>query len=258
VGSSKRTVRVRGHFRNGRWVNSYTQKRRARRGHSRQTRIGSTSTSLFGTAAPRRSVSRGLPSGSGVWGSRSIHLPLNAEERNSAFAEQITPSKSSRRRRSARRRAKSRLSRQVWNVNTHAVTYVLDEDGFYEKLADRLIENQPWSRRASRGHWLCKQLNSAAEMIDPGTYAEQAGESVRDGLKGIGLPPFMADALGAGSGVSLKIAFDRTPVGDLVKVLRALIPLVCPNMGRCPVEAEVVKTYISPELADRLKQFADS
>lgn len=145
----------------------------------------------------------------------------------------------------------------MWSVNEYAVAYVLDEDGFYEKLADRLIESQPWLRRVSRGHWLCKQLNGAAEMLDPGTYAQQAGETVRDGLKAMGLPPFMADALGAGSGVALKIAFDKTPVGDLVKVLRALIPLVCPNMGRCPAEGDVLKTYISPGLAERLKQFAD-
>jgi len=146
----------------------------------------------------------------------------------------------------------------VWGVNKYAITYVFDEDGFYKKLADKLVENQPWARRASRGHWLCKQLNEAAKGLDPGTYAEQAGKTVGDGLRTLDLPPFMADALGAGSGVALKITFEKTSIGDLSKVLRALIPLVCPNINRCPAEVEVAKTFVSPVLADRLKQMTDS
>lgn len=87
-------------------------------------------------------------------------------------------------------------------------------------------------------------------------YAKQAGKSVRDGLAGLGLPPFMAEALGAGAGATLNIVFGSTPLGDLSKTLRALIPLVCPNLGRCPTEIEVIKTYMTPALADRLKTVA--
>lgn len=134
--------------------------------------------------------------------------------------------------------------------------YIFDKDGFYEKLADKVIENQPWVRRATRGHWLCKQLAAAARGLDPATYAEQVGKSVRDGLRGLGLPAFMANALGAGSGVALKIVFGHTPLATLPKVLRVLIPLVCPNINRCPTEVEVIQTLLSAALADRLKEIA--
>ena len=79
---------------------------------------------------------------------------------------------------------------------------------------------------------------------------------MRDGLAGLGLPSFMADALGAGAGATLKIAFGQTPLGNLSKTLRGLIPLVCPKLSRCPTEAEVIKTYMTPALADRLKAVA--
>jgi hypothetical protein len=81
------------------------------------------------------------------------------------------------------------------DLDSAALSYVFDRDGFYEQLADKLIENLPWHHPSNRGRWLCKQLNQAAEGLDPDTYAEQAGKSVRDGLVGLGLPTFMADAL---------------------------------------------------------------
>jgi hypothetical protein len=113
-------------------------------------------------------------------------------------------------------------------------------------------------RRAARGHWLCKQLADAAENLDPDTWAKQAGKSVRAGLSALGLPRYMADALGAGSGVTLKIAFGHTPIGNLSKSLRVLIPLVCPDMSRCPTEVEVVKTLATPFVAEQLKEIAQA
>jgi len=185
-----------------------------------------------------------------------MHAPRQVHRTNPSSAERNSaiPRGRSNHRQAARQLARDSLSSQLWTANKYAVTYLFKEDGFYEKLADRLIESQPWARRASRGHWLCKQLRDAAEGLDPGTYAEQAGSAVRDGLRNLGLPPFMADTLGASSGVALKIAFDKTPVGDLSKVLCALIPLVCPNINRCPAESKVITTFISPALADHLKE----
>lgn len=134
--------------------------------------------------------------------------------------------------------------------------YVFDEDGFYEQLAEKLIEKTPFWRRGGRSHRLCRQLNDAAEGLDPDTWAKQAGKSVWDGLRNLGLPRFMADALGAGSGVTLKIAFGATSLGSLSKVLRVLIPLVCPDFSRCPTEVDVVKILATPALADQLKVMA--
>lgn len=175
----------------------------------------------------------------------------------------VTPRNPARRRPPPRRRAVRASARQGlsdtrFKIEAATLTYVFDEDGFYEQLADKLIENLPWTRRAAGGHWLCKQLADAAENLDPDTWAKQAGKSVRAGLSALGLPRYMADALGAGSGVTLKIAFGQTPMGNVSKALRVLIPLVCPNISRCPAEVEVVKTVATPLLAERLSELAKS
>jgi hypothetical protein len=149
------------------------------------------------------------------------------------------------------------LAKAVWAANKQAVSYVFDEGGFYENLADKLIENLPWGHRTWRGHWLCMQLKEAADGLDPDTYAKLAGQTVRDGLRKLGLPQYMADALGAGAGATLKIQFGQTPLGNLSKTLRVLIPLVCPNIDRCPGTVEAVKTLCTPAVGERLKEMAN-
>ena len=124
----------------------------------------------------------------------------------------------------SRQRARDHLSRYR-AVSTSACDYVFDPSGFYEGLADRLIDNLPLRRRIRRGHWLYEQLNDFAEMLDPDTYAQQAQESVADGLEEMGMPTIMAEVLGAGAGNGLKVALGRTPIGDLSKALRVLISL---------------------------------
>ena len=144
------------------------------------------------------------------------------------------------------------------DVDGYILSYVFDRDGFYEKLADKLIDNLPESRRGpKRDHWLCLQLSHTADLVNPDTYAEQAGKTVRDGLAGMGFPKFMADALGAGSGVVLKVSFGSTPLGSVTKVLYALIPLVCPELERCPTEKKVVQTFATPILAEQLRRMAE-
>lgn len=163
------------------------------------------------------------------------------------------PDRAVSRQQQERRQAARSLMDPSFEIDEAVLAYVFDENGFYEQLADKLIEKTPVWRRGGRSHWLCKQLNDTAETLDPDTWAKQAGKSVRDGLRRIGLPRFMADALGAGSGVTLKIAFGTTSLGSLSKVLRILIPLVCPDFSRCPAEVEVVKVMASPVVADQLK-----
>lgn len=146
----------------------------------------------------------------------------------------------------------------MWATNRQAVSYLFDEGGFYENLADKLIENLPWGHRTWRGHWLCKQLNTAAEGLDPDVYAKLAGETVRDGLRKLELPQYMANALGAGTGVTLKIQFGRTPLENLAKTLHVLIPLVCPNINTCPAMVEAVKTLCTPAVGERIQEMAEA
>lgn len=136
------------------------------------------------------------------------------------------------------------------------MTYLFDPDGFYEKLADKLIDKVPLRRHWQKGHWLCLRLLETAKMFNPDEYAEQAGATVRDGMVALGAPRFIASVLGAGSGVGLKMAFGTTPLGNLTKTLNALIPLVCPDFASCPTEREVLKTFASPVLGQVLHNMA--
>lgn len=97
------------------------------------------------------------------------------------------------------------------------------------------------------------QLMEAAESLDPDLFAKQAGKSVRDGLRALGFPRYMADALGAGSGATVKIAFGTTSADSLSKLLRVLIPLVCPDFARCPAERAVVRTLVTPAISDEVR-----
>lgn len=103
------------------------------------------------------------------------------------------------------------------------------------------------------GHWLCRRLNAVAGAVDPGTYAQLSGKSTAEGLAALGAPPFMAEVLGAGAGLGLKIVMGSTPIAQLSSGLRVLIPLVCPDLTGCPAERDVIKVFATPLLAEQLK-----
>jgi len=138
------------------------------------------------------------------------------------------------------------------------IQYVFNEDGFYEGIADKLIEGLPIRRRATRGHDLCKLLNAAATLVDSGTYEKIAGETLQKGLTRLGVDDLVARAFGSGSKLLVKAAFDASSVANLPKAFHATIPLVCPNLTHCPSEAEVLKTYATPFLSEELKTIAEA
>ena len=138
-----------------------------------------------------------------------------------------------------------------------AVTYVFDENGFYVRLANRLLDQVPWYHPVSRiGHGLCAKLNGLAKGLDPATYAQLLQQPVSAGLLALGLPKFMAETLGAASAFGAKNLLSGLPVGHFTKGLRAVIPLACPNLEVCPARVDVLKTYASPALAGELKELA--
>lgn len=156
----------------------------------------------------------------------------------------------------ARERVKHSLVTDRLAIDTDLVTYAFDRNGFYERLADRLLDSLPLHRRLRRGHWLCRCLNDLARGVDPDTYAAQVQKPTRDGLLALGFPKFIATVLGASTGVVLKIALGHTPVGHLTSALRVMIALVCPNLNRCPTKHDVMKTFATPMIGDYLKEMA--
>ena len=138
------------------------------------------------------------------------------------------------------------------------ITYVFDEGGFYEKIADRMIDDLPYAKRARRGHRMCKLLGAAAKVVDSGTYEDLVGETVEGGLKKLGVDDLVATAVSTGAKLTIRAAFDASSFKDMSKAFRALIPLVCPDLSRCSERVEVLKTYATPLIADRLKEVAEA
>lgn len=138
-----------------------------------------------------------------------------------------------------------------------AVQYVFGEDGFYEGVADRLIEHAAaGGRRGRRDHGLCVLLDGAATVVDGSTYADLADEGVRKGLTRMGVDEAVAAAFSSGAKIAIKRAFDGSAFGNLPTAFRATIPLVCPNLNACPAKSEVFKTYMTPLLSAELKDIA--
>ena len=183
-------------------------------------------------------------------------LDVSPSRRQWWRGHRLTTSRKTSNRRTARARAKCFLTVDSLATDADLVTYVFDRDGFYERLADRLLDNLPWHRRWRRNHWLCRCLNDLAHGVDPDTYAEQVRKPIRDGLIALGFPRFIATVLGASAGVGLKIALGHTPMTHLTSALRVLIALVCPNLNKCPTKRDVVKTFTVPVLAEHLKEIA--
>jgi hypothetical protein len=157
-----------------------------------------------------------------------------------------------------RKVARRRLRAKMPGAAEAAIQYVFDEDGFYEGIADKLIEGLPSKRRATRGHDLCKLLNAAGTLVDSGTYEKIAGETVEKGLTRLGVDKLVARAFASGSKLLVKSAFDASSIANLSKAFRVTIPLVCPDLTRCPSEAEVLKTYATPFLSEELKAIAEA
>jgi hypothetical protein len=157
---------------------------------------------------------------------------------------------------SPRSRARTVISSSRQWVDETALAYVFDRDGFYEKLADRLLDRLPLRRKIARGHWLCVRLNGLARAVDPGTYTALLGKTTAQGLAHLGAQAFMAEVLGAGAGLGLKITMGSTPISQLTTSLRSLIPLVCPDLQACPTRSDVMKVFGTPLLAEQLKATA--
>jgi hypothetical protein len=189
-----------------------------------------------------------------VWGAGRDVRPPRPQVWNEPVRSQPPPQRAL----TPRERAKGRIASSRRGVDQAALAYVFDSGGFYESLGDRLLDRVPFRRRFFRGHWLCLRLNAVAGAADPGAYAKLLGKSTAEGLAALGAPPFMADVLGAGAGLGLKIVMGSTPVVQLSNSLRVLIPLVCPDLERCPAERDVVKVFATPLLADQLKVISGS
>jgi hypothetical protein len=159
-------------------------------------------------------------------------------------------------RESARAAARRCLAGQPSPAYTDVLSYVFDRDGFYARLADRLLDTMPVHRRMMRGHWLCNCLSNLSQRLSVGTYTERLQAPIRDILRKARAPRFIANAFGAAAAFSVEKALAAAPTEQLAKALKTVIPLICPDLDVCPAKMTVIKTFASPILAEELKAFA--
>jgi hypothetical protein len=139
-----------------------------------------------------------------------------------------------------------------------AVTYLFKPGGVYDVVADRLLDKTKMQRRfgRSRGHWLCVVLNDAARSCETGTYIDLVAQGVEKGLReAYGMPRVVAKVFAQCAGTSVKLLLAPTVFvpSNFPIVLRGLIALVCPNLERCPTQADVRTALLSPFVADSLR-----
>jgi hypothetical protein len=139
-----------------------------------------------------------------------------------------------------------------------AVTYLFKPGGVYEVVADRLLDKTKTQRRFGRprGHWLCVVLDDAARSCETGTYIDLAAQGVEQGLRqAYGMPRVVAKVLAQCAATSAKLLLAPTVFGsaNFPIVLRGLIALVCPNLDRCPTQADVRTALLGPFVADGLR-----
>ncbi|WP_253829212.1 hypothetical protein [Prauserella aidingensis] len=210
-------------------------------------------------AEPRSRASSHRPNwtASGPASSRSVpsaSSPTVTAARHTPAAVAAVPPERRRVRIGRRRRhARTHLERISSAACHDAVAQVFAPDGFYTRLADRVLAALPWRYRVRRrGHALCTLLRELAAGLDPVAYAKLAQNPIRDGLLRLRFPPFLADVLDSGAIFGARQILGALNRDHLTTTLTAVIPLVCPDVEQCPTRGEVLKTYASPMLADRL------
>ena len=155
------------------------------------------------------------------------------------------------------RRALNRkwLAEQVGGQAGLAFEYAFMPDGFYESVADRLLEatERPrrWRRWLLHRHWLCNLLNEVAVECSTGTYVDLVKEETLDVLRsrlkiGKAVAVAITELVGVGAKITIT-AFAGSPT--LPTQLRILIVLVCPDLQHCHASDDVCKEFLGPSLA---------
>lgn len=115
----------------------------------------------------------------------------------------------------------------------------------------------PWRYRIRpAGHGLCVRLRDLATGLDPVAYAKLTQFPLREALLRLRFPRFLADVLASGAAFGAKEILGALRSEHLTTTLTAVIPLVCPDLDRCPARGDVLATYATPALATHLQTVA--
>lgn len=187
-------------------------------------------------------------------GSRSVRrpspMPAAEAPRGAKPAREPVPAPASSQHRGSARLVVHRSCGPAANA---VAVIVFDADSRYRLMADEILARMPWYRRSRRGHWLCRQLEEAAQAFSPGTYLERVGDVVAKELRRRGLPRFVAEVVARSLTTVTGRAVGSLGTDQLVATLRALIPLVCPDFERCRTQQSVCAHFLAPGVEEALR-----
>ena len=130
---------------------------------------------------------------------------------------------------------------------------IFDRHAMFAWTADKLLDAMPWYRFQNRSHWLCRLLDKAARLLLPGTYIQAVGGVIARELVEAGLPRFAAELVAQGVMKGIGRAVGSLGTDQLILALRALVPLVCRNFERCPVQGHVCSHLAAPGVEGALR-----
>lgn len=194
-----------------------------------------------------------LPTVNGV----GKHRKLVSTPAPTPAAPQAAPSRRQRRVALRRQHAERTLRRLSTPVTGGAVACAFDSEGFYVRLADRILDRLPWHLRIRhKGHALCVCLHDLTTGLESSRYAKLAQIPLHEALLRLRFPRFLADLMTSREVFGDKPILGALPARDLATTLTAVVPLTCPDLDRCPARGDVLRTYNSPASTERLRALA--
>lgn len=128
---------------------------------------------------------------------------------------------------------------------THDALAALLEPGHgYDLLASHLRDATRDDRAAHGEHWLCEALAACATSCGRATSVGLDAAAIADYLRGTaGTPGTVAHTLGRDLATAVGGSVRALTLGGLPLrvLLPALVVLACPDLDRCPAEADVVR-----------------
>jgi hypothetical protein len=156
-------------------------------------------------------------------------------------------------------RYNSRVAAGADAATRDALAALLEPGHGYDVLAGHLQDATSADRAAHGAHWLCEALAACAGSCGRATSVGLDAAAIADYLRGtVGAPGTVARTLGQDLATAVGGSVRALTLGGLPLrvLLPALVVLACPDLDRCPAEADVVRALAGAGAAAALHGLA--
>lgn len=156
-------------------------------------------------------------------------------------------------------RYNSRVAAGADGSTRDALAALLEPGHGYDLLATHLRDATAADRAAHGEHWLCEALAACASSCGRATSVGLDAAAIADYLRGTaGTPGTVARTLGRDLATAVGGSVRALTLGGLPLrvLLPALVVLACPDLDRCPAEADVVRALADAGAAAALHGLA--